>query len=384
VTQGFIYALANRIACLATRILPPPLKSWGSALEAELTVIPSPLAALAFAISGLEFAIRSAIAAKLAPNPMPSSGEPSMSSLAELHHRPRQLVITCAIAALGLGFAYMTMAGAPQRYLIINGLALGIGLALVALLSTLSRVIRLQPGTICLLLGGILLWLGQIGTPLNGAVRWVNIAGLGIQPSLILVPLTVMCFAVARDGRGLAGIVLTGAALALQPDRAMAGALLAGTLSLALFKPEPRTLVALATSLIAFAITMLQPDLQPAMPYVDQIVHTSFFVHPLAGAAVNGGLLILLVPAIAALRGRTQAHQLLAVFAAIWLAVIIAAALGNYPTPLVGYSGSAVIGYVLATIALPANLEAAATGHDDSHGDISNQNGGTPFARMGA
>jgi hypothetical protein len=53
------------------------------------------------------------------------------------------------------------------------------------------------------------------------------------------------------------------------------------------------------------------------------------------------------------------------VFGAIWLGVIVAAALGNYPTPLVGYGGSAIIGYVLSLAALPRRLAPAGrTRHD--------------------
>jgi hypothetical protein len=36
----------------------------------------------------------------------------------------------------------------------------------------------------------------------------------------------------------------------------------------------------------------------------------------------------------------------------VWLTAIVAAALGNYPTPVVGYGGRAIIGYVLALAAL--------------------------------
>ena len=39
--------------------------------------------------------------------------------------------------------------------------------------------------------------------------------------------------------------------------------------------------------------------------------------------------------------------------------LLAAAALGNYPTPLVGYGGSAVIGYLLGLSALPKTSRAA-------------------------
>ena len=40
--------------------------------------------------------------------------------------RPRTLGIVCAIGAVLLGIAYMTMAGAPMRYLGVNAGALAI------------------------------------------------------------------------------------------------------------------------------------------------------------------------------------------------------------------------------------------------------------------
>eukprot|EP00741_Cyanophora_paradoxa_P009042 tig00001467_g8755.t1 len=78
-----------------------------------------------------------------------------------------------------------------------------------------------------------------LGVSNEGATRWISIYGLSIQPSLVLVPVLAIGFAA--------------------PDRAMAGALAAGLAALAL------------------------PDVQPAMPFVDQILFTAFAVHPLAG-----------------------------------------------------------------------------------------------------
>ena len=48
-----------------------------------------------------------------------------------------------------------------------------------------------------------------------------------------------------------------------------------------------------------------------------------------------------------------------AVFGATWLAVIAFAVVGNYPTPLVGYGSSAILGYCLMTSMLddPADAD---------------------------
>jgi len=42
------------------------------------------------------------------------------------------------------------------------------------------------------------------------------------------------------------------------------------------------------------------------------------------------------------------------VFGVAWLGMVVAAALGNYPTPLVGYGGSAILGYALSLSFLPS------------------------------
>ena len=49
-----------------------------------------------------------------------------------------------------------------------------------------------------------------------------------------------------------------------------------------------------------------------------------------------------------------------AVFGTVWLGVIVAAALGNYPTPLVGYGGSAILGYALSLSFMPGRVRSPA------------------------
>ena len=60
------------------------------------------------------------------------------------------------------------------------------------------------------------------------------------------------------------------------------------------------------------------------------------------------GALLLVVPALHGFRKSSAHRHAFAVFGTIWIGVIVAAALGNYPTPLVGYGGSAVLGYLLS------------------------------------
>ena len=111
----------------------------------------------------------------------------------------------------------------------------------------------------------------------------------------------------------------------------------------------------------SFATTFARADTLPAAAYVDQILYSSFDVHVMAGAAVLGGSALLLIPAIMGWRSDPAHRETYAVFGAVWLAAIVAAALGNYPTPIVGYGGSAIIGYALSLLALPKQAAGAAT-----------------------
>ena len=280
----------------------------------------------------------------------------------DLTGRPRQLAALCAIGATGLGLAWMAVAGAPSIYLAVNGVALLLGLLAAALLGRVRDVGR---GIVNLMLASLLLLTAVIGVSADGVTRWVPVGGVLLQPSLILLPILALRFARSRDPLSTLAILVAALALALQPDRAMAGTLAAALAMLAWLRPGRTVLVALAAAGAGFATTLLRADPSPAVPFVDQIFVSSFAVHPLAGVAVAGGALLLLLPAIPGLARDPGERTTHALFGTIWLAVILAALLGNYPTPVVGYGGSAILGYLVSLLGLPPRTAAAAAGADD-------------------
>jgi len=273
--------------------------------------------------------------------------------------RPRRLAALCAIAATLLGIAWMAMAGAPPRYLVVNGAALLLGLIAVALLSRVGDVGR---GIVNLMLAILLLLTALIGASAEGVTRWVPVGGVMLQPSLILLPILALRFAGSRDALSTLALLTAALALALAPDRAMAGTLAAAMAVLALLRPERNVLIALAAAAAGFAATLLRADPSAAMPFVDQVFFSSFAVHPLAGLAVASGAALLLVPAVLGLAGDPEQRTAHALFGTIWLAVILAALLGNYPTPLVGYGGSAILGYLASLLGLPPRARTRASG----------------------
>lgn len=256
----------------------------------------------------------------------------------------QRLGSAAAIASVALGISYMAAAGAPMRLLLVNGAALAIGLTALAILRRLPLAAAFVRNAAVVGLALVLLFTSLFGLSVEGATRWVAIGNLSIQPSLIIAPLLVTVHAAKRSAAGTLALAIAIFAVALQPDRALAAMLLAGVLAVAAARRErdDALLAVLAGAGLAWALA--QPDRLPAMPFVDQILYTSFAVHPLAGLAVATGLLLLISPALLPWANRGPALA----FGACWATAVLAAALGNYPTPLVGYGGSAIIGYLLS------------------------------------
>lgn len=358
-------SLQRGLAGLACRLLqvclPRSLQAWGWAVRGETAAIPDDTQALRFALGSLCGLLpRAAAAWLLAPffalfdhSARCSGGSLAMTIATAIIDRPRRLGLLCAAGAVALGLVHMTMAGAPPRYLGMNIGAWLAGVTLLALLGPVLRAERPWPGTAILVMAGALLATGLAGASAEGAARWVRFGALSLQPSLILLPVMLVAFARSQGGLATAGLITAAAAMAIQPDRAMAGTLAVGLVILTILCPKRPVIAALGASIAGFALTCLRADTLPASPYVDQILYSSFTVHPVAGVAVLSGSALLLVPALVGWVRDPANRTTYAVFGSVWLAVIAAAALGNYPTPIVGYGGSAILGYALSLLGLP-------------------------------
>lgn len=357
--SGLAHRVAGALVGLAAAILPPALRSWGAAMRHEIAAIASGREAIAFALGCIGVALHAAFAAPA------SARAGDLSQTEQLPMRPqagtRRIAALCAIAATGLGLGYLALAGAPPGYLAMNAAALAIGFLAVGIIGAWPAAIRLSPDLMLLALGCALLAASLFGTNMGGATRWVSIGGLSVQLSLIVLPVMALGFARNRTPAATMAIMLAAAALALQPDRAMAGALTAAMLAIVLVRPDRNALFALTAGGAAFAATLAQPDTQPAMPWVDQIFHTAFAAHPLAGVALYAGAAVMLVPALFGWARDPANRAVHAALGALWLAMLVAAALGNYPTPVIGYGGSAIVGYVIAALAMPRRRRPEAT-----------------------
>jgi hypothetical protein len=368
VVSGLARRIVTAMLAAASRLLPLPLRPWARAMERELDEIAGDGAALLFAAGCLwallGLAIGQALGSGRAPDrgtlPSPEPSNRSLSTMNPIATRPRTLALLCGAGAVGIGLAYLAAAGAPSRYLIVNLAALVLGASLWLALGRAAGGRLRQSGPMLTGLAAILVLTAFFGLAVDGAARWVSVGPLNIQVSLVLLPVMLVLYARQPDAIGTAGIAAAAFALAVQPDRAMAGVLVAGLLGLLAARPGRLQLLAAGAAVAAFGWAMLKPDNLPAVPYVDQIFYTAFDVHPLAGLAVAIGAAALALPALITARGASDARPALLAFGGCWLGVIIAAALGNNPTPLVGHGGSAILGYLLSGALLPSDALHAA------------------------
>lgn len=362
--NGLVRRLASQTLMAASRLLPPHLSSWSRAMGRELAEIPHDGAALGFAVGCLRAALTLAIAARARSFLEAARGGPhplapltwSLSTMNSISARPRLLGLICGAGAVALGLAYMLAAGAPSRYLLVNLAALVIGATAWLVFTRTAGPRPAWAGAAALALAVPILLTALFGVAADGASRWVSVGPLSLQVSLIVLPVMIVLYARGPDAIGTVGMVAAALALAAQPDRAMAGVLLVALIALLCAAPSRYVITATAAAMLVFGWTLLKPDTLPASPFVDRVFYTAFDVHPLAGLAVVIGAVALVMPAvIGMLRGRSERPALLA-FGGCWFGVVVAAALDNYPTPLVGYGGSAVLGYLLSVALLPNDI----------------------------
>lgn len=277
--------------------------------------------------------------------------------------RPRIPILLCGLLSAGIGLVYLYAAGAPMLYLAVNLAAAILGVASWFALGRTAASGVANAGPAILGLALLLLLTALFGRAVEGASRWISLGSLTLQVSLILLPVMLVLYARRPDAIGTAGMVAASLALALQPDRAMAAVQAASQIALLWSTGGRLVLPAMAASIAAFGWTLLAPDTLPAVPHVDRILYTSFDVHPLAGLAVAVGAAALGLPALILAARAEGARPALLAFGACWAAIAAASALGNYPTPVVGYGGSAVLGYLLSAALLPTGaLRAGAVG----------------------
>ena len=253
-----------------------------------------------------------------------------------------------AVAAVLLGCGLLLLLGAPARMPVMNGAALIVGVAAAQILR-LGRGVGPRLGDVALLAAALVLPATAIvGPQADGVARWLVVAGLTVQPGLILVPLIALGLA-SRPSSWRAGAVGVAAlGTALQPDLGTAAMLVLGVAAAAAGTRAPAAVLALVLALAGGAVALARPVGLPPVPYVEGVLPATIAAGPLTALVALAGIAALFVPAWA---GRSRGSGAVrATFVGVWLGGLAAAVLGPYPTPVIGFGGSAVLGYVLSVM----------------------------------
>jgi cell division protein FtsW (lipid II flippase) len=247
------------------------------------------------------------------------------------------------------GLLFMGMAGAPALYLGTNaGAACAVGLLLaVGRGQNLSGLPPIMLASISL----AILAATFVGPAIEGIHRWIAIGPVRLHAGLLVLPsLSVILHRL--DGR-MAFIAAVGAALliALQPDRASAVALCAAALTLVAAKRDLCSTAAFLVAVTALGITMALPDPLDPVRFVENVIPDAGALHPLLSVAMMASIAI----SVLIVSHRWQSAGL--AWSACLIAYIFASLAGHYPTPLIGYGVSSILGFGLALALLAKTAE---------------------------
>lgn len=335
--------LSDRLLVQLVGLAPAHLRDWAEAVRSEAAAIADDGEALRFAAGAGSGLALTFIKTRLS----------NALGLASDRLGPRRLAALAATAAVMIGMIHLHVADASSSMILVNIASLGVGLALLVGAAVWRGLPESARTIAAMIMAGLLVLTNLFGVSSHGVVRWVAAGPLLVQSSLILLPALLMMFARKTTAVGTAALVIAAGAMAMQPDRAMAGAMVAGIAMLWLLHRNWQVKTVLAASALGFVATLVQADNLPPVRFTEGVFTQTWQVHPLLGFAVASAGALLLLPAAALGTGDRDSARQCAVFGAVWLAIILAAVIGNYPTPLVGYGGSAIIGYLLSACMLP-------------------------------
>ena len=239
------------------------------------------------------------------------------------------------------GIGYMAAFGAPRSYLIVNALSLVGGAAWASLgrapaSSTARRVLAL------VLLAIFALPL-LTGPRLDGVARWVPLGAVTLHAGMLTLP--AMALLAANDRAYGPLLLLSAGAVALsQPDLASVLALAFAAAGITLAAGDRWFGLVAAAGIIA-ALVMPSGGELPPQPFVERVIVDAMRDSIPVGAALA---LALLASVLLTCRFTHRDRSVRFALAGTLAGFVAAALIGDFPTPLIGYGASAILGFALA------------------------------------
>ncbi|WP_269715944.1 FtsW/RodA/SpoVE family cell cycle protein [Caulobacter sp. NIBR2454] len=265
-----------------------------------------------------------------------------------------QIGLTLAASLLAI-----RAAGASSLMLAVQA---GAGVVAVILLIAAARWAPARDGAqttlvmaVCL---GVLILTLLFGITVDGATRWIAIGPLLLHLASIFLPAAVWTFAL-RPATLPSLLLCAGiaAVLAAQPDGGAAVAFALAVVARLWVHRARLDLASAAVALIAAVWAWTRPDSLLAVSYVEEVVSTAFAALPVVG--VFAGLMLALLPAPFLIAGFKTTSAAPLALGALWGGFILAGIFGNFPTPVIGYGASPLLGWCVSFGLLLAHLAGA-------------------------
>jgi hypothetical protein len=325
-------ALARRVLMvMVRRLLGAQQAEWAQAMQAEVAAAGSEREALSFAWGCLWAALDHAFAT-------------TRGGLVQVQNVG---VLSCAGAVLA-GCAFMHSAGAPGHYVWMNLLSLVLAVTTFYLLPRRRlQADQLLRAKLAFTLGALLLSAG-LGMAPTAASAWLHIGPVTLNLPWLLLPALLLASDVQPQSAArpwaLGGLLMACSSLALQADPLLLG-LVAAVLAVRAWRQRDIASALLALAASALAVCVMPSWQAPqALAFVDQVVHRGFHQSEFMGL---GLALMQVMPLWLALQHR-QARQ----HGLVWGLLVALSLPGWLPSPLVGFAGSFIVGYVLSLVVL--------------------------------
>lgn len=274
----------------------------------------------------------------------------------------RALAFTTAILAVLCGCVLLLALGAPQRMPLMNFAALLVGLVAAQILWLLRGAGQKVSDGALLAAGLALPMTALLGQQAEGVARWIVVGGLTIQPGMILVPLIAVGMASRPNRPRMVAVGLASLGIGLQPDLGTAAMLVFGIGAAVVPTRSGMLAWALVLALAGAAVALARPATLPPVAFVEHIFADALEFGAGTAILALAGVMLLFTPALLVRPDVSKAAR--ATFAGVWAGGLLAAIIGAYPTPVIGFGGSAILGYLLSlslatfqprTLGAPAN-----------------------------
>lgn len=252
------------------------------------------------------------------------------------------LALAAPAPALLVGAVVMRGGDVPAMIWLLNLGGGLVGFVLAGIAVARAPWVAPEPGVVnAALIGGLILLGATLFAPgIEGVHRWLPAGPIRIHGAALLLPALLVLLVEARWRPAIAAASTALVILLSQPDAAQAGAFCAAWITIVVYRGERGS-----TAVIGVAVSMAAATLLRGNP-LDPVPHVEGIVGMAAGQGRTlGGVAVLSVAVVpSALVGLLPRPVGLAL--GVYVAgTLLAASLGPYPVPLLGYGISPILGY---------------------------------------